>query len=84
MQTSAFVLVVLAAAASAAEPPAAPATPAPAPTPKFTESDVIPDRPGYDDAVALYELRLGGTAMSPDEQLARWLEANSRRVTSRS
>ena len=73
MQTSAFILTVLAAAvsASAAEPPAAPA---PAPAPKFTESDGIPDRPGYEDAAALYELRLGGKAMTPDEQLARWLE----------
>ena len=75
MQTSAFVLVVLAAAASAAEPSGTPAAkPVGAPAPKFTESDLIPDRPGYDDAVALYELRLGGTAMTPDEQLARWLE----------
>jgi TonB family protein len=79
MQTSAFVLAVLAAAASAsaAEPPAAPDTPAAqpvaAPAPNFTESDVIPDRPGYEDAAALYELRLGGNPMTPDEQLARWL-----------
>jgi TonB family protein len=76
MQTSAFVLAVLAAAASAsaAEPPAAPAAPATAPSPRFTDSDVIPDRAGYDDAIALYELKLGGAALSPEEQQARWLE----------
>jgi TonB family protein len=74
MQTSAFAFAVLvaAAAASAAEPSAAPAAPATAPTPQFTASDVIPDRAGHDDAGALYELRLGGEAMTADEQIARW------------
>jgi TonB family protein len=77
MQTSAFALTVLAAAAlsmpgMAAEPAATPATPAGAPTPQFTASDVIPDRAGQDDAGALYELRLGGEAMTADEQIARW------------
>jgi TonB family protein len=51
---------------------ATPATPATAPTPQFTASDVIPDRTGQDDAGALYELRLGGDAMTADEQIARW------------
>jgi TonB family protein len=78
MQTSALVLAVLAAAlatpATAAEPPATPATPAGAPTPQFTESDLIPERPGNDDAFALYELKLGGEALSQDEQVARWLD----------
>ena len=84
MQTSAFALAVLAATAlsmsgMAAEPTAtpaasaAPAAPAAAPTPQFTASDVIPDRSGQEDADALYELRLGGEAMTADEQIARWL-----------
>jgi TonB family protein len=72
MQTLALALAVLAAAATAAEPPANPATPAGAPTPQFTASDEIPDRPGYDDAFALYELKLGGEALSPADQVTRW------------
>lgn len=72
MQTLlASVLVVLAAAASAAaaEPPT---TPAAAPTPQFSESDGIPDRPGQDDAYALYEVKLGGEPMTSTEQVTRW------------
>jgi TonB family protein len=80
MQTSAIALTVLAAAALsmpglAAEPPAPAtpaATPATAPTPQFTASDLIPDRAGQEDAGALYELRIGGEAMTADEQIARW------------
>ncbi len=76
MQTLASGLAALAAAAlatagMAAEPPAAPAA---APTPQFTASDEIPDRPGYDDAFALYELRLGGEALSAADQVTRWLD----------
>jgi TonB family protein len=55
----------------AAEPPT---TPSGAPTPQFTESDVVPERPGYDDAFALYELKVGGEAMSASEQTTRWLD----------
>jgi TonB family protein len=71
MQTLALALVSLAAAATAAaaEPPAAPAA---APTPQFSESDEIPDRPGHDDAYALYEVRLGGEPMTSEEQVTRW------------
>jgi len=72
MQTLALVLAILAAATTAAEPPASPAIPAGAPTPQFTASDEIPDRPGYDDAFALYELKLGGEALSPADQVTRW------------
>jgi TonB family protein len=71
MQTLALVLTALAAAATAAEPPA---TPAAAPTPQFAASDEIPDRPGYDDAFALYELKVGGAEMSAADQMTRWLD----------
>src|SRR5688572_8328669 len=76
MQTSALRLAALAAAAfasagTAAEPPA---TPAAAPAPQFTASDMIPDRPGYDDAYALYEIKLGGEPMSAADQVTRWLD----------
>jgi TonB family protein len=67
MQTLALVLAALAAATTATEPPTA------APTPQFTASDGIPDRPGYEDAFALYELKLGGEELSPAEQVTRWL-----------
>jgi TonB family protein len=71
MQNLASILVLLAAAATAAaaEPPA---TPAGAPTPQFSESDEIPDRPGNDDAYALYEVKLGGDPMTSAEQITRW------------
>jgi len=71
MQTLALALAALAAAATAAEPPA---TPAAAPTPQFTASDDIPERPGFDDAFALYEIKLGGEEMSATDQIARWLD----------
>jgi TonB family protein len=53
----------------AAEPPA---TPAAAPAPQFTASDGIPERPGYNDAYALYEIKLGGEAISAADQVTRW------------
>jgi TonB family protein len=79
MQTLALALAALAAAAfatpgTAAETPATPATPAGAPTPQFSASDDIPERPGYEDAFALYELKLGGEAMTAAEQTTRWLD----------
>jgi TonB family protein len=78
MQTLALALAALAAAATAAAPPtpppASPVSPAAAPTPQFSASDEIPDRPGYDDAFALYELKLGGEAMSAADQVTRWLD----------
>jgi TonB family protein len=78
MQTLALTFTVLAAAlaipGTAAEPPATPATPAGATTPQFTASDEIPERPGYDDAFALYELKIGGEAMSGADQVTRWLD----------
>jgi len=74
MQTSALTLAALAAAAfataaTAAEPPA---TTAAIPAPQFTASDVIPERPGYNDAYALYEIKLGGEAISAADQVTRW------------
>jgi len=70
MQNPACLLAILVtAAAAAAEPPA---TPPAAPTPQFNASDEVPDRPGYDDAVALYEVKLGGEPLSAAEQVARW------------
>ena len=75
MQTLASGLAALAAALATTGTAAEPlATPAAAPTPQFTASDVIPERPGYDDAFALYELKLGGEPMSQADQVTRWLE----------
>ena len=71
MQTLALALAALAAAGTAAEPPTAPAA---APTPQFSASDVIPDRPGYEDAFALYELKVGGEELSAADQTTRWLD----------
>jgi TonB family protein len=70
MQNLALTLALLAAAATAAA--AEPPTPADAPTPQFSASDEIPDRPGLDDAYALYEVKLGGEPMSAAEQVTRW------------
>ncbi|HEY6124648.1 MAG TPA: energy transducer TonB [Steroidobacteraceae bacterium] len=75
MRTLTLLVALLAAAsASAAEPAttAAPAVPTGATTPKFTESDDIPERTGEDDAFALYEVKLGGEPMTGAEQIARW------------
>ena len=55
---------------AAAEPPVR--TAAAAATARNSPSDVIPDRPGNDDAFALYEVKLGGDPLNSAEQIARW------------
>jgi TonB family protein len=40
--------------------------------PSFASSDTLPDSLGYDDAFALYEIRIGGEAITEEQQLARW------------
>jgi TonB family protein len=62
-------VTALAAAQSTNLPPAPPA----ASTPSFTLSEQVPDLRGFDDAFALYEVRVGGQPMAADEQLNRWL-----------
>jgi len=76
MQTLALVLAALAAAAAAEPPAVQPAAPVPAaaPTPQFTASDIVPERAGFDDAFALYEIKLGGEALSEADQVTRWLD----------
>lgn len=57
--------------APAAPTPAATAAPAHA-TPSFAASDTLPESLGYGDAYALYEIRVGGQALSEEQQVARW------------
>jgi TonB family protein len=54
---------------------AAAETPAPSSAssgPQFAASDEIAALPGYEDAVALYEVRLGGQPLSAADQVTRW------------
>ena len=69
MQTLTFLISLLAAAAGAEVP----APPAGAPTPQFSASDEVPESPGYEDAFSLIEVKLGGTPMTDEEQVNRWL-----------
>jgi TonB family protein len=69
MQTLTSLIVILAAAAGAAE---APAPPNAAVTPQFSSSDEVSERAGYEDAFALYEIKVGGKRLSETEQIARW------------
>jgi TonB family protein len=73
MKKPILLIAILAASSVAAEapPPAAP-TPSGAPTPQFNESDTVPENPGYEDAFALYEIRIGGQPLSEAEQVTRW------------
>jgi TonB family protein len=69
MQTLRYLAFVLAAASAWAQ---APATQTGAPTPRFSESDLVPDNPGYEDAFSLLEVKLGGKPITAEEQLKRW------------
>jgi TonB family protein len=73
MRTLIFLLGVLTAASATAQntPPPAPSG---ATTPKFDASDEVPETPGYEDAFALYEIKVGGKALSEAEQVTRWLD----------
>jgi len=79
MKNPILLIAILAASSVAAQvpPPAAPtpsspATPSGAPTPQFNESDVVPESPGYEDAFALYEIKVGGQPLSEADQITRW------------
>ncbi len=71
MQTLRYLALVLAAGVANAQ---APATPADAPTPQFSASDLVPETPGYEDAFSLIEVKLGGKPITAEEQLTRWLD----------
>lgn len=66
-------IAILAASSVAAQapPPAAPAS-GDAPTPRFDASDEVPENAGYEDAVALYEIKVGGQPLSEADQITRW------------
>jgi TonB family protein len=73
MQTLTSLIAILAAAAvAAAEAPVPPASPGAAPTPQFSTSDDVPELTGYEDAFALYEVRVGGQVLSEADQVTRW------------
>jgi TonB family protein len=77
MKTLIFLLSVLTAASATAQAPApapAPAAPTGAATPQFDASDEVPLTPGYEDAFALYEMKVGGKALSEADQVTRWLD----------
>ena len=40
--------------------------------PSFATSDQLPDSLGYDDAFALYEIRIGGEPITEEQQVVRW------------
>ena len=73
MKKPILLIAILAASSVAAEaPPPAVPPPSGAPTPQFKESDIVPENPGYEDAFALYEVRVGGQPLSEAEQITRW------------
>jgi hypothetical protein len=79
MKNPILLIAILAASSVAAQapPPTAPTpssppTPSGAPTPQFNESDVVPESPGYEDAFALYEIKVGGQPLSEADQITRW------------
>jgi TonB family protein len=73
MKNSILLTAILAASPVAAQapPPQAPAQTG-APTPQFNSSDVVPENEGYDDAFALYEIKVGGHPLSEADQITRW------------
>lgn len=71
MKTPFLLILLLAASTAAAQAPSPPAQNGAA-TPEFKDSDVIPENLGYDDAVALYELKVGGKPLSEADQITRW------------
>jgi len=74
MQSQAICLVALLGAATLAAaqtPPSQAATPA-TPGPQFNKSEDVPILKGYGDAYSLNEIKIGGQALSEEDQLARW------------
>jgi TonB family protein len=83
-----FLLFAAAVFASTAAAQSNPATATPAPPapvvagtpppgsagPSFAASDTLPDSLGYNDAFALYEVRIGGEPISEEDQVIRWQE----------
>jgi TonB family protein len=72
MQTLTYLIAILAATAAAAAD--APVPPVAASTPQFNVSDEVPELPGYEDAFALYEVKIGGQPVTEAEQITRWLD----------
>jgi len=70
-------LLAAAVVASTAAAQSNPTTAAPPPAsagPGFAASDILPDSLGYNDAFALYEVRIGGEPISEEQQVTRWQE----------
>jgi TonB family protein len=75
MQTLTCLIAILAAAAAAESPPPSEAAAASIATaPQFNLSDVVPELAGYEDAFALYEVKLGAAPLNDSDQIARWQE----------
>jgi TonB family protein len=74
MQSQAIILFALLGAsplAAAQTPPAQGASTAAA-GPRFSKSEEAPNLKGFGDAYSLNEIRIGGQAMTEEEQFARW------------
>jgi TonB family protein len=75
MQNLSLLLAAALAATTAAAQSISPTASAPAAAsagPSFATSDQLPDSLGYDDAFALYEIRVGGEPITEEEQVVRW------------
>lgn len=67
-----LIAILAASAATAQAPPPAPAASAATTPPQFNSSDEIPENPGFEDAFALYEIKVGGKPLSDGDQVTRW------------
>ena len=75
MKNPMLLIAILAASSVSAQappPPAAAPAAGGAPTPQFNASDEIPENAGYEDAFALYEIKVGGQPLSEADQITRW------------
>jgi TonB family protein len=73
MKNPILLIAILAASSVAAQaPPTAAPAPGGAPTPQFNASDEVPEYAGFDDAFALYEIKVGGQPLSEADQITRW------------
>jgi hypothetical protein len=71
-QISKLLLALLGASSLAAAQSPAPAANPAAAGPSFSASDQIPNPKGFGDAYSLDEIRLGGQALSEQQQVDRW------------
>jgi TonB family protein len=73
---SLFLAAALVATTAAAQSTPTQATTAAAASvgPSFATSDTLPDSLGYDDAFALYEIRIGGHPITEEQQVSLWQE----------